>query len=75
MRKNIHVVPQGEQWAVKKPHATRASFVTSTQTAAIQKAIPIAKREQAELVIHNTKGVIRNSNSYGNDPCPPRDKK
>lgn len=75
MRKNIHVVPKDGQWAVKKPHSERASFLAPTQKSAIQKAVPMAKRERAELLIHNAKGVIRNSNSYGNDPYPPRDKK
>jgi hypothetical protein len=32
-----------------------------------------AKREHVEHTIHNRNGRIAEKNSYGNDPCPPRD--
>ncbi|NTU74289.1 DUF2188 domain-containing protein [Candidatus Roizmanbacteria bacterium] len=35
----------------------------------------IAKTQKTELVIHNQDGKISNKNSFGNDPCPPKDKK
>ena len=35
----------------------------------------LAINQQAELIIHGVDGKIQNSNSYGNDPCPPRDTK
>jgi hypothetical protein len=41
----------------------------------IQKAIPVAKKNQSEVVIHGRDGKIRDKDSYGNDPHPPRDKK
>ena len=34
-----------------------------------------AQRERTELVIHRPNGQIRDSDSYGSDPFPPRDKK
>jgi hypothetical protein len=34
-----------------------------------------AKKDQTEHRIHNMDGKIANSNSYGNDPNPPKDKK
>ena len=37
--------------------------------------IEICINEHAESVIHGKDGKIQNSNSYGNDPCPPKDKK
>lgn len=34
-----------------------------------------AKREKAELVIHGRDGKIQDSDSFGKDPNPPKDKK
>jgi hypothetical protein len=47
----------------------------STQAATIAKAITVAKKNQSEVVIHGRDGKIRDKDSYGNDPVPPRDKK
>ena len=33
----------------------------------------IARKLEVEHVIHRSDGVITESNSYGNDPCPPKD--
>ncbi|WP_366055326.1 DUF2188 domain-containing protein [Gimesia sp.] len=33
------------------------------------------KQEKTELVIHRPNGQIRDSDSYANDPNPPKDKK
>lgn len=32
----------------------------------------IAINNRSELVVHGTDGRIREKNSYGNDPCPPK---
>nr|WP_084389162.1 DUF2188 domain-containing protein [Fusibacter sp. 3D3] len=32
----------------------------------------MAKNQQSELVIHRPNGQIREKNSYGNDPYPPK---
>ena len=34
-----------------------------------------AKQEGSELIPHGKDGKIQNPNSYGKDPCPPKDKK
>ena len=34
-----------------------------------------AMQNNSEHIIHGLNGRIQNKNSYGNDPCPPRDKK
>jgi hypothetical protein len=47
----------------------------ATQARSIEKAIPIAKHNKSEVVIHGRDGRIRDSDSYGNDPNPPRDTK
>ena len=75
-KKTQHVVrhPEGG-WSVKKggsPHATRR-FKTQEEAISFGKAV--SQRQGAELYIHRRDGLIREKNSYGNDPNPPRDKK
>ena len=55
--------------------AQRVGHTADTQRGAFELARNQAKREHVEVVIHRPNGVIRNSNSYGNDPNPPKDKK
>lgn len=75
MGKNQHVVPKGNQWAVKGAGNEKYTKVTDTQKQAIEVARSIAKSQKAELVIHRKDGTIRDKDSYGNDPCPPKDTK
>jgi hypothetical protein len=72
---NPHVVPHGDQWAVQREGNSRASSLHDTQSEAIQSGRQIAQREELEIFIHRQNGQIRDRDSYGNDPCPPRDKK
>lgn len=74
-KKDIHVVPHSEGWATKKEGATRAGVVVDTQREAIERAREQAKRENVEVVIHRKDGKVRDSDSYGRDPNPPKDKK
>ncbi len=74
-KKDIHVVPHTDGWATKKEGADRAGVVVDTQREAIERAREQAKRERVEVVIHRKDGTIRDSDSYGNDPNPPKDKK
>lgn len=73
-KKDIHVVPHKDGWATKSEGASRAGSVTKTQQQAIDVAREQAKREKVEVVIHRKDGTIRDSDSYGNDPNPPKDK-
>jgi hypothetical protein len=74
-KRDIHVVHRPEGWATFKEGASRAGYRTSTQKEAIEIARVQAKRENVEVVIHRVDGKIRDSDSYGNDPHPPVDKK
>jgi hypothetical protein len=67
-----HVVPHDEGWAVRRGGADRATEVFDTQQEAIERAREISQNQGAELFIHGTDGRIRERNSYGNDPFPPR---
>ncbi|MBN2829687.1 MAG: DUF2188 domain-containing protein [Candidatus Cloacimonetes bacterium] len=73
--KNQHVVKHPDGWAVKGEGNTKATKVTDTQKEAIQVATEIAKNQKSDTKIHGENGQIRGGNSYGNDPCPPKDKK
>jgi len=75
MKRNQHVVPNNGKWAVKGEGNTKNTANTSTQGEAINIAKRIAENQKSEVVIHNRKGVIRDKDSYGNDPNPPKDRK
>ena len=72
MGKNQHVVKHPEGWAVRGEGNKRVSAVTTTQKDAIEKAKQIAVNQQSELLVHGRNGKIRERNSYGNDPYPPK---
>jgi uncharacterized protein YdaT len=71
-KRNQHVVPHQEGWAVKSEGSQRASSVHKTQAEAITRAREIAQNQQTELFIHGRDGRIRTRDSHGNDPFPPR---
>lgn len=74
MGKNYHVVPKGDQWAVKREKAEKADSLHDSQGWAIERARELAKNQRGEVVIHRPDGRIRDKDSYGNDPNPPKDK-
>ena len=71
-RKGQHVVPNGDKWSVRKAGASRATSTHATQADAIHAAREIARNQRTELYIHGVDGRIRERNSYGNDPHPPK---
>lgn len=72
MGKNQHVVPNKNGWAVKGEGNQRNTFITSTQQEAIDIARQIARNQGSELFIHGRNGQIRERDSHGNDPYPPK---
>lgn len=72
MRKNQHVVKTENGWGVLGENNTRITKNFETQKAAIEKAREIAINQKSELLIHGQNGKIRERNSYGNDPYPPK---
>lgn len=73
MGKSQHVVRRDEGWGVRGEGNSRDSSVHPTQSEAIDAAREIARNQHSEVVIHGRDGRIRDSDSYGNDPFPPRD--
>ena len=71
--KNQHVVPNPDGgWMVKGEGNSKATAITATQAEAIDIARKIAKNQGSELVIHGRDGKIREKDSHGHDPCPPK---
>lgn len=75
MRKEIHILsnPNRGGWDAKRPHADRASKHFKTKKDAMNWCQELAKKEGLELIPHGTNGKFQNPNSYGYDPCPPKD--
>lgn len=75
-RKSHHVVPNSNGgWDVKKGGAQRASIHTNTKAEAERAGREISRNQSSEFVIHGLNGRIQRSDSHGNDPNPPKDKK
>jgi uncharacterized protein YdaT len=74
-RKDQHVVRRGKDWAVRGEGNKRDTSHHDTQASAIERAREIAQNQRSEVVIHRPDGRIRDKDSYGNDPNPPKDKK
>lgn len=74
--KNQHVTPHPQGgWQVKGSGNEKATKITTTQNQAIKAAVEIAKQQHTEVVIHGRDGKIRDKDSYGHDPYPPKDTK
>jgi hypothetical protein len=75
-RDSYHVVsrPDGK-WSVRKTGEGRASRGFVTQSDAVAFARSVARNTCSEMIVHGRDGRIRESNTYGKDPCPPRDRR
>lgn len=72
MPKNQHVVKRPEGWAVRGEGNSKDTSHHRTQEDARKAAREIAKNQGSEVVIHRPNGRIRDKDSYGNDPHPPK---
>ena len=73
-KKNQHVVPLGNGWAVKGEGNLRYTAITERKADATTVARTIAKNSNSELVIHGKDGRVQGKFSYGKDTNPPIDK-
>lgn len=74
MKKDVYVVRKEGNWAVTRPNAERVSGIFPTQKDAKAFGRELAMSSRSELRIQGRDGKFRECNSYGNDPCPPKDK-
>ncbi len=70
-KRNQHVVPHEDGWAVRGAGSQRATSVHQTQREAIDAGRQIARNQRTELFVHGRDGRIRERDSHGNDPFPP----
>lgn len=59
-------------WNVKGAGNSKATKHTNTQAEAYAYARTISINPKSELIVHGKNGQIRERNSYGNDPYPPK---
>ena len=71
-KRNQHVIPHGDRWAVHGAGAQRATSVHSTQAEAIARGREISQNQGTELLVHGRNGQIRERDSHGRDRFPPR---
>lgn len=71
MSKNVHVVPSDGGWDVQV-EGTRKTSHFETQNEAIKAGRSLARGNHSEHIVHGTDGRIRQRDSYGRDPFPPR---
>lgn len=76
-RKEIHIVPNSKKggWDAEKPELSKISKHFEKKQDAVEWSKEQAKKEGREMIPHGKDGKIQNPNSYGGDPCPPKDKK
>ena len=73
MGKNQYVTPHPKGgWQVKGENNSRATARTTTQQVSIKIARDSARNQKSELIVCRKDGRIREKNSYGKDPYPPK---
>lgn len=74
--KQTHIVPNPNGgWDSKDTGNSRPSKHFDNKSGAVDWGRDHSRNIGSEFVIHDKNGVIRQKDSHGNDPCPPRDKK
>lgn len=71
MSNNVHVVPSDGGWDVKVEGGGGARHFP-TQIEAIRAGRELARGNRSENIVHGRDGRIRQRDSYGRDPFPPR---
>lgn len=71
-KRNQHIVPHADGWAVRGAGNRQVTSIHQTQREAIEAARDIARTQRSEMFIHGENGRIRERNTYGDDPYPPK---
>lgn len=75
-KQDYHVVPNASGgWDVKREGAERASGHFERKSDAMERGRELARDRKTELVEHGKDGRIQDTDSYGRDPNPPKDRK
>ena len=71
-----HVLPNSDGgWDVKRGGADRASKHFEHKAEAVNWGRDVSRNQRTEFRIHNQDGRIAQSDSHGDDPNPPKDKR
>jgi len=63
---HYHLVPRGEEWALQKVGADRATISFQTKKSAVERAREMMKKmAPTVLVIHRADGTIEKQHAYG----------
>jgi hypothetical protein len=68
-------MPHKDGWQVKRDGDQKASHVAGTKKEAEKIGRDISRNQETEFQVHRKDGTIERSDSHGNDPNPPKDKK
>lgn len=71
MKNNVHIVPGNGGWDVRIEGGGKTSHF-STQREAMEVGRELARGNGSEHIVHGRDGRIRQRDSYGRDPFPPR---
>lgn len=71
-KRNQHVVPHEDGWAIRSAGSQRATSIHDTQGEAIEVGREIARNQGTELFVHGRDGRIRERDTHGHDPYPPK---
>ncbi len=66
---------RSEGYRVQTEGAGRAASTHATQREAVDAGRDMAKARRSELIVQDQHDRIRQKDSFGNDPCPPKDKR
>jgi hypothetical protein len=73
MRGDYETAPAGKgEWKVQQHGGRRAVKMHARQSDAWKQTKDLARSAGTEALLKNRGGEIRERNSYGNDPCPPK---
>jgi uncharacterized protein DUF2188 len=71
--KDVHVTPRPDGgWGVGRAGAQRQSSLHGTQASAEAEGRRLARQDGVEFNLHGRNGQVREKDSYGNDPNPPK---
>ena len=72
-KRNYHTQPRPDkQWESKREGSKRASKVENTQAEAWEHSKQQARKHGGEAFLKSRSGKIRERNTYGKDPYPPK---
>jgi hypothetical protein len=68
----VHVTPHDKGWAVTREGSKRAASVHRTQQEAAKEGKATVARDKTEYFLHGKDGQIRERNTSGKNPYPPK---